>query len=206
MTTLAADEKLCRQNTAAVLARAQSHGNFVRVDMEGSPYTQQTLDITYDLESCSPGGVGIVLQAYLRRTEQDIHTAVERRIRVRLVKGAYAEPASVAIPAKRDVDVAYCREMEQLLDGANYPAIATHDPALIAATKRYAMQHGIDKSRFEFQLLYGIRRDLQDQLVSEGYNVRIYVPFGPAWYAYFMRRMAERPANLLFVIRNAVRR
>jgi len=206
MVGLDVDEELCRRNTAVVLSRAQAHGNFVRVDMEGSRYTQPTLDITYDLQTGSPGGVGIVLQAYLRRTEQDIHTAIERRIRVRLVKGAYAEPASVAIPSKHEVDVAYRREMEQLLDGANYPAIATHDPALIAATKGYASQQGIDKSRFEFQLLYGIRRDLQDQLVSEGYNVRIYVPFGPAWYPYFMRRMAERPANLFFVLRNAVRR
>lgn len=198
-------EELCLGNVTAVLDRAKAHGRFVRIDMEGSPYTERTLALAYDLAAKYGDTVGIVLQAYLYRTERDVREAIARGIRVRLVKGAYAEPPTVAYPRKEDVDAAYRRSMERLLDEGNYPAIATHDPAIIEAAKGYALRMGVDRSRFEFQLLYGIRRDLQEQLVAEGYNVRIYVPYGPQWYPYFMRRMAERPANLLFVLRNALK-
>lgn len=198
-------EDLCRRNTVTVLDRAAAQGTFVRIDMEGSPYTQRTLDLTYDLFPSYRDTVGIVLQSYLYRTDRDVRDAIDRGIRVRLVKGAYAEPATIAYQSKQDVDAAYRRQMERLLDGGNYPAIATHDPAIIELTTGYAARKGIDRSRFEFQLLYGIRRDLQDRLVHDGYNTRVYVPFGHQWYPYFMRRMAERPANLLFVARNVVR-
>jgi len=198
-------EDFCRRNSVAVLERAAALGTFVRIDMEGSPYTQRTLALAYDLFPSYRESVGIVLQSYLYRTDRDVRDAVERGIRVRLVKGAYAEPATIAYQSKRDVDAAYHRQMERLLDGGNYPAIATHDPAIIDLARSYATRMGIDRSRFEFQLLYGVRRDLQDQLVREGYTVRVYVPFGHQWYPYFMRRMAERPANLLFVARNVLR-
>lgn len=194
-------EDLCRWNTAAVLERAKQHRIFVRIDMEGSPYTQRTLDLAYALFPDYPDNVGIVLQSYLYRTERDVREAVKRGMPVRLVKGAYAEPATIAYPTKRDVDAAYRRAMELLLDGGTYPAIATQDPTIIEVTKGYAMRMGIDPSRFEFQFMYGIRRDIQTKLVKDGYNVRVYVPYGRQWYPYFMRRMAERPANLLFVMR-----
>lgn len=192
----------CVANLNQVLDKAKERDNFIWIDMEGSGYTQQTLDIAYEAHKLQPGGVGIVLQAYLYRTERDIRDANDRQIPVRLVKGAYAEPATLAFPRKIDVDAAYRREMELLLDGAKFAAIATHDPQIIEAAKGYIERMNIDRSRFEFQLLYGVRRDLQRQLIQEGYNVRLYVPYGTQWYPYFMRRMAERPANLLFVLRN----
>ncbi|HLI51584.1 MAG TPA: proline dehydrogenase family protein [Thermomicrobiaceae bacterium] len=195
-------EKQCVDNLNRVLERAKERGNFIWIDMEGSPYTQKTLDIAYEARKHRPDGVGIVLQAYLYRTERDVRDAIDRQIPVRLVKGAYAEPATLAFPRKIDVDAAYRREMELLLDGAKFAAIATHDPYIIEAAKGYIERMNVDRSRFEFQLLYGVRRDLQRQLVQEGYNVRLYVPYGTQWYPYFMRRMAERPANLLFVLRN----
>ncbi|HET9015235.1 MAG TPA: proline dehydrogenase family protein [Thermomicrobiaceae bacterium] len=198
-------DELCRQHTVAVLDRARTHGIFVRIDMEGSPYTQRTLDLAYALLPDYPQTVGIVLQSYLYRTDRDVREAVARGIRVRLVKGAYAEPPTIAYQSKADVDAAYRRQVERLLEGGNYPAIATHDPEIVEFTERHAAHEGIDRSRFEFQLLYGIRRDLQERLVQEGYNVRVYVPFGSQWYPYFVRRMAERPANLLFVARNVLR-
>jgi proline dehydrogenase len=188
-----------------ILDKARQYGNFVRIDMEGSEYTQRTLDIFYDLQDTYGDTVGIVLQSYLYRTDRDVEEAIERGARVRLVKGAYAEPETIAYPKKSDVDAAYRRQMERLLDDGNYPAIATQDDAIINAAKGYAMRMGIDTSRYEFQMMYGIRRDLQDQLVQEGYNMRIYVPYGDQWYPYFMRRMAERPANLFFVVRNVLR-
>ncbi len=199
------DPALCRHHMTTILDRARETGIFVRIDMEGSAYTQQTLDLFYDLHRTYGDTVGIVLQSYLYRTDRDVRQAIEQGARVRLVKGAYAEPAAVAYPSKREVDAAYRREMEMLLDAGRYPAIATHDETIIEVAKSYASRMGIAPNRFEFQMLYGIRRDLQDRLAREGFNVRIYVPFGSSWYPYFMRRMAERPANLLFVLRNLIR-
>ncbi|HEU4792662.1 MAG TPA: proline dehydrogenase family protein, partial [Nitrolancea sp.] len=199
------DPALCQQHMTTILDRARETGIFVRIDMEGSAYTQRTLDLFYELHRTYGDTVGIVLQSYLYRTDRDVHQAIEQGARVRLVKGAYAEPAAVAYPSKREVDAAYRREMEMLLDAGKYPAIATHDETIIEVATSYALRMGIAPDRFEFQMLYGIRRDLQDRLAREGFNVRIYVPFGSSWYPYFMRRMAERPANLLFVVRNLVR-
>jgi proline dehydrogenase len=149
--------------------------------------------------------VGIVLQSYLFRTEQDVARAVQERCRVRLCKGAYKEPPAVAFPDKKDVDAAYVREMQALMTDGNYPGLATHDETIIAEAKRFATERGIDASRFEFQMLYGVRRDLQEQLVREGYNMRVYVPFGTQWYPYLMRRLAERPANLAFMTGNLIK-
>jgi proline dehydrogenase len=188
-----------------VLDKAKLHGNFVRIDMEGSAYTQRTLDIFYALHATYGDTVGIVLQSYLYRNDRDVEQAIEHGAKVRLVKGAYAEPETHAYPRKSDVDSAFRRQMERLLDHGNYPAIATQDDAIIDVARGYAMRIGIDKSRFEFQMMYGIREDLQRELVEEGYNMRVYVPYGDMWYPYFMRRMGERPANLLFALRNIVR-
>ena len=188
-----------------VLDRAKLHNNCVRIDMESSAYTQRTLDIFYDLHQTYGDTVEIVLQSYLYRTDRDVDDAIERGAKVRLCKGAYAEPETHAYPRKEDVDAAFRRQMERLLDYGNYPAIATQDDAIIDVARGYAMRMGIDKSRFEFQLMYGVREELQYQLAEEGYNVRIYVPFGEMWYPYFMRRMGERPANMVFALRNIVR-
>jgi proline dehydrogenase len=151
------------------------------------------------------GRVGTVIQAYLYRSKADIEQLCERRIRVRLCKGAYLEPAAVAFPKKEDVDANFVELMKLLLDRGEYPAIATHDERMIAATKAYAEAKKIGRDGFEFQMLYGIRRDLQRQLVSEGYRLRLYVPFGKAWYPYYMRRLAERPANVFFIVKNLFR-
>jgi proline dehydrogenase len=184
-----------------IAAHANDLGNFVRVDMEGSPYTERTLALFRRAHDLYPRAVGIVLQSYLYRTDRDLEEMIERRARVRIVKGAYMEPVTVAYPHKSDVDAAYRRHIERLLEAGNYPAIATHDPAMLRMAKGYALRFGIDNSRFEFQMLYGVRRDLQQAAAAEGYHVRVYVPFGELWYPYFMRRMAERPANLFFVLR-----
>jgi proline dehydrogenase len=204
-------EDVCVEILHDVLGRARDHGNFVRLDMESSAYTDRTLALFYDrLYPVYPQNVGIVLQSYLFRTEQDVARANQERCRVRLCKGAYKEPPTVAYPDKKDVDANYVRCMQALLRDGNYPGIATHDEAMIDATKRFATERGIGSERFEFQMLYGVRRDLQEQLVREGYNMRVYVPFGTQWYPYLMRRLAERPANLAFmtgsVMREAVRR
>ncbi len=188
-----------------VLDRARIHNNFVRIDMEGSAYTQRTLDIFYALRETYGDTVGIVLQSYLYRNDRDVEQAIERGAKVRLVKGAYAEPETHAYPKKVDVDAAFRRQMERLMDDGNYPAIATQDDAIIDVARGYAMRMGIDKSRFEFQMMYGIRENIQYQLVEAGYNMRVYVPFGEMWYPYFMRRMGERPANLMFALKNFVR-
>lgn len=188
-----------------VLDRARLHGNFVRIDMEGSAHTQRTLDVFYDLRETYGDTVGIVLQSYLYRNDRDVDDAIQRGAKVRLVKGAYAEPETVAYPRKADVDAAFRRQMERLLDHGNYPAIATQDDAIIDVAKGYAMRMGIEKSRFEFQMMYGIREELQYGLRSAGYNMRVYVPYGEMWYPYFMRRMGERPANLFFALRNIVK-
>jgi proline dehydrogenase len=196
--------EVARENLARVLARAAEHGIFVRVDMEGSDYTQRTIDLVVEMHKQYPN-VGTVLQAMLFRTPRDLETLIEWQIRVRLVKGAYLEPATVAYPKKSDVDEAYLSLMFKLLEHGNYPAIATHDEHIINEARRYAAQHNIAKARFEFQMLYGIRRDLQEGLARDGYNVRTYVPYGTQWYPYLTRRMAERPANLMFIASNALR-
>lgn len=184
-------------------ARAQS-STFVRVDMEGSAYTQRTLDIVRAAHS-GYAQIGTVLQSSLRRTDGDLQMLIESGISVRLVKGAYAEGPDVAYPAKADVDAAYLRQMRALLRGGTGTAIATHDEAIIRDAKRFVREHRIPNHEFEFQMLLGIRRDLQESLAQEGYGVRAYVPFGRTWYPYFMRRLAERPANVGFILRNMVR-
>jgi len=184
-------------------ARAQRN-TFVRVDMEGSAYTQRTLDIVRAAYSEYPQ-LGTVLQSSLRRTDADLQSLIENGIPVRLVKGAYAEGPDVAYPAKADVDAAYLHQMHALLLSGAQAAIATHDEAIIRDAKKFVREHRIPNSRFEFQMLLGIRRDLQELLAQEGYNVRAYVPFGKTWYPYFMRRLAERPANVGFILKNMVR-
>ena len=195
----------CRANVEELVSRAASLGGFVRVDMESSDYTRRTLDLVCDLHERHKA-VGVVIQAYLCRSREDIEKLCSRGIRVRLCKGAYLEPATVAFQAKSEVDRNFVELMKVLLDKGTYPAIATHDEKMIAATKEYAAARGITKEQFEFQMLYGIRRDLQRQLVAEGYRMRLYVPFGKAWYPYYMRRLAERPANVLFILKNLARR
>jgi proline dehydrogenase len=197
-------EAYCRSNVDRLVARAAECGNFVRVDMESSEYTERTLALVRDLHA-KHGSVGTVIQAYLYRSKADIEDLSARGIRVRLCKGAYLEPAAVAFPKKTDVDANYIDLMKLLLDRGTYPAIATHDEKMIEATRAYVGQKNIARDRFEFQMLYGIRRDLQRKLIAEGYRVRLYVPFGEAWYPYYMRRMAERPANVLFILRNLFR-
>ncbi len=196
--------ELCRDNLALVLERAREYGIFVRVDMEGSDYTERTLDMVVEMHR-EFSNVGTVLQTMLLRTPEDAERLIQEGVRVRLVKGAYLEPHTVAYPRKADVDAAYLRIMHELLARGVYPAIATHDEHIITDAKRFAAEHDIAHARFEFQMLYGIRRDLQERLASEGYNVRVYVPYGTQWYPYLTRRMAERPANLMFVAGNVFR-
>ncbi len=197
-------DDFARTNTARVVEEAAGLGNFVRIDMEGSEYVARTLEVFYALYERHKN-VGIVLQAYLYRTGSDLERLLEVGARVRLVKGAYLEPPTVAFASKPEVDANFIRLSEMMLSRGAYPAIATHDPAMIAATQRYAREQGIDRGSFEFQMLYGIRRDLQTQLVRDGYNMRVYVPYGTQWYPYLMRRLAERPANLMFVVGNILR-
>jgi proline dehydrogenase len=204
-------EELCVTIVHEVLARARDYRTFVRLDMESSAYTERTLRLFYErFYPAYPEHVGIVLQSYLYRTEADVTRAIAARARVRLCKGAYKEPATVAFPVKRDVDASYDRCMRQLMREGHYPGIATHDEQRIDEAKRLARADGIEPTRFEFQMLYGVRRDLQTGLVRDGYRVRVYVPFGTQWYPYLMRRLAERPANVLFItgsiLREAVRR
>jgi proline dehydrogenase len=199
------DQEFLRTNLGRVLDRAAEHDMFVRFDMESSGYVQPTLDFFGRIWADGRRNIGVVLQSMLRRTEADTRWANERGARVRLCKGAYAEPESVAFPRKRDVDANFVRCMKLLLEHGQYPGIATHDVAMIEATKQFARQNSIDPSRFEFQLLYGVRRDLQRQLVQDGWRVRVYIGFGTAWYPYFMRRLAERPANVLFIARQLLK-
>ncbi len=196
--------ELCRALLTRVLERARQLNNFVRVDMEGSAYTQRTLDLVLALHRDYPN-CGVVLQSYLYRTPADLQRVNAAGLRVRLVKGAYDEPPAVAFARKADVDGHYQAEMQELLLHGSDPAIATHDERLIEATKAFAREQGIPSDRFEFQLLFGIRRDLQERLVREGYRVRIYVPYGTEWYPYLMRRLAERPANLFFFVGSLLR-
>jgi len=201
------DPAVAEALAADLALHAKSMGSFVRVDMEGSALTQVTLDIVRRLHARPDlrGAVGVVIQAYLYRSQKDIEQLLEEGIRVRLCKGAYSEPVSMAFPRKADVDDNFVRLSCMLLDSPIYHGLATHDEAMIEAAQSYIRQHGIAPSRFEFQMLFGIRRDLQRKLVQDGYNVRIYVPFGRAWYPYFMRRLAERPANVLFLVKNFFR-
>jgi proline dehydrogenase len=194
----------CRANVGQLVERAAALDEFVRVDMESSEYVDRTLDLVCDLHA-KYRTVGTVIQAYLYRSKKDIEMLNGRGIRVRLCKGAYLEPASAAFPQKAQVDANYIELMQLLLDKGTYPAIATHDDKMVEATKAYAASRGISRDAFEFQMLYGIRRDLQRQLAKEGFRVRVYVPFGQAWYPYYMRRLAERPANVLFILRNLFR-
>jgi len=200
------DEELCIANMQNILERARELETFVRIDMEGSNYTQKTLDIFYHrLFPSFRGNVGIVLQSYMYRAFQDVQEANTAGARVRLCKGAYKEPASVAYPEKKDVDDSYLRCMRELLLEGHYPGIATHDERIVRETKRFARDNDVASDRFEFQMLYGVRRDLQEKLVSEGYKMRVYVPFGTQWYPYLMRRLAERPANVAFITGNVLK-
>lgn len=199
-------EDLCVANMQDILERARDYSTFVRLDMESSSYTQKTLDLFYDrLFPCFRGNVGIVLQSYLYRTMTDVEVANLAGARVRICKGAYKEPATVAYPDKKDVDDTYRRAMHALMLDGHYPGIATHDEAIVKDAKQFARENGIKSDRFEFQMLYGVRRDLQEQLVREGYRMRVYVPFGTQWYPYLMRRLAERPANVAFLTGNVLK-
>lgn len=195
---------LCYANTRALVEAAKAHGNFVRIDMEDSPRTDATLDIFKRLRA-EFDNVGIVVQSYLYRTEKDVAELLALGARIRLCKGAYKEPEEVAFPKKADVDANYVKIMKMLLPSGIYHGIATHDPKMIEATRQFAKEAQIAPERFEFQMLYGIRRDLQEQLVRDGYRVRVYVPYGQFWYPYFMRRLAERPANVWFVLKSMLR-
>ncbi|MFN8220578.1 MAG: proline dehydrogenase family protein [Fimbriimonadales bacterium] len=194
-------DEFAEKNLREVLWAASELNNFVRVDMEASAYTERTVDIMLRVGEDFKN-TGTVLQTYLYRTPDDVDKMIKAGMRVRLVKGAYLEPAEVAFPEKSKVDEAYVTLGKRLMKEGNYPALATQDEKIIAELKQFAADEGIDKSRFEWQMLIGVRRDLQEQLRSEGYNVRIYVPFGDRWYPYFTRRLAERPANVLFILKS----
>jgi proline dehydrogenase len=193
---------LAERIVGEMVAHAASIGSFVRIDMEGSQYTEPTIAMTERLHQQYPGAVGTVLQAYLFRTQQDVHRLLAQGIRMRLCKGAYKEPADIAFPDKADVDRNYVTLAKTLVSSPVFCGIATHDEAIIDTLRTFVAENAIDKQAFEFQMLYGIRRDLQRKLVAEGFRLRVYVPFGPEWYPYFMRRLAERPANVLFLARN----
>ena len=193
---------LAERIVAEMAAHAARVGSFVRIDMEGSEYTEPTLALTERLHQQYPGAVGTVLQAYLFRTAQDADRLLSQGIRIRLCKGAYKEPAEIAFPAKADVDANYVKLMKRMVTSPVFCGIATHDEAIVEQLRAFVADNKIDKRAFEFQLLYGLRRDLQRKLVAEGFGVRVYVPFGTEWYPYFMRRLAERPANVLFLAKN----
>ena len=201
---LAIDEELAKRNLARLAESAAQRRNFVRVDMEGSAFTESTLRV-FAAVGAPRDVMGIAIQSYLHRTAADVEELLKRGVRIRLVKGAYKEPPDIAFEKKSDVDRSYLELMEILLASGTYHAIATHDDRVIAATERYARKHSISADKFEFQLLYGIRRQLQRELIRQGWAVRLYIPYGREWYAYFMRRLAERPANLLFLMRNFFR-
>jgi proline dehydrogenase len=196
---------LCESLLADIVTHAELLNIFVRIDMESSAYTQRTLDLCKRVHA-KHSSVGTVVQSYLFRTEQDAKDLIAAEIRMRLVKGAYKEPPTIAYPKKSDVDATFVRVMKLLLSSGIYHAIATHDPNMLEATKHFATEFEIGKDKFEFQMLYGIRTDLQEQLIREGYRLRVYVPYGSDWFPYFMRRLAERPANLTFFLSNLFRR
>ena len=200
------DEQLCIGNMRSIIGKAKQYDSFVRIDMEQSAYTAKTIALFKDIFYSEFGNaVGVVLQSYLRRTAADVDTMIRLGARVRLCKGAYQEPEDVAFPDKRDVDANFIDCMEQLMERGNYPGIATHDPKIIDHAKAFAQRRKIPVERFEFQMLYGVRRDLQQRLRREGYNMRVYVPFGTHWYPYLMRRLAERPANIAFITSNILK-
>lgn len=195
----------CRENVMALVGRAQEMKSRVEIDMESSEYTDRTLGIVHDVQNRFEGCVRAVIQAYLYRSEKDIRQLSAAGIPVRLCKGAYREAPEVAFPKKSDVDANYVKLMKLLLDRGTYPAIASHDENIVGEALRYVMEQKIPADRFEFQMLYGIRRDLQRKIVQNGFRLRLYVPYGDAWYPYFMRRLAERPANVLFLAKNLLR-
>ena len=194
--------KLAEKTVGDIVSQAARLGNFVRIDMEGSPYTSATIALTEHLHTQYPGAVGTVLQAYLFRTADDAAGLLQQGIRIRLCKGAYKEPASIAFADKADVDRNYVRLMQAMLPSGVFCGMATHDAAIVEATERFVAEQSIAKSAFEFQMLFGVRRDLQRDLLARGYGVRVYLPFGTDWYPYFMRRLAERPANVIFLLKN----
>ena len=200
------DERLCQDSMVRILDKAKALGGFVRLDMEGSDYTQRTLDFfSQRLFDAYGAHCGVVIQSMLRRSEADIENLIAMRARVRLCKGAYLEPPSVAFPDKADVDRNYVELMQRLLTAGNYPGLATHDEAIITQAREFVGRERIGNERFEFQMLYGVRRDLQVRLRRAGHNLRVYIPFGTQWYPYLMRRLAERPANIAFLLGNVVR-
>jgi proline dehydrogenase len=203
------DETLARDLVTGLVAKAAAMNprNFVRVDMEGSPYTQRTLDFVHELHRMPghAGAVGAVIQSYMRRAEKDVEDLLAERIRIRLCKGAYKEPEEIAFQKKSEVDANYVRLMKILMKSGVYHGLATHDEKIINQAKVFASRENIPRDAFEFQMLYGIRRDLQRRLVREGWRMRVYIPFGTEWYPYFMRRLAERPANVFFIARNLLR-
>jgi len=199
------DPELTYDIVAKLVAHAASTGNFVRIDMEGSEHTETTVEMVRKLHAIHPGNVGIVIQAYLYRSEKDLHTLLAEGIRVRLCKGAYQEPPNIAFAEKKDVDENFLKLTRILLNSSIYHGLATHDEKIIEATRHFLRERKFDPKRFEFQMLYGVRRDLQKSLVRDGYNMRVYIPFGTEWYPYFMRRLAERPANVVFLAKNFFR-
>jgi proline dehydrogenase len=198
------NEKFCQGQVLSIVERAASYNNFLRVDMEGSVYTARTIEVVKSVRAKSPA-IGAVIQSYLYRSEQDVQELLEYGCRMRLCKGAYKEPPEFAFPRKEDVDKNYVKLMRMLVPSGIYHGIATHDPNMIAATIRCAAGKKVPKEDFEFQMLYGVRKDLQRRLVRDGYRVRIYIPYGRDWFPYFMRRLAERPANVGFLVRNFFR-
>ena len=198
------DEKLAHEIVSELLDHAIAINSFIRVDMEGSPYTQKTLDFVRELHRRpnAAGHVGTVLQSYFYRTEEDARVLCSEGIRIRLCKGAYKEPATIAYPSKQDVDSNYIKVAKQIIRSGVFHGLATHDEKIIDAIKAWALQEGVPKSAFEFQMLHGVRRDLQESLAKDGWGVRCYIPFGTEWYPYFMRRLAERPANVIFLAKN----
>ena len=204
------DQKLARDQVTSLVAKAaaMSPRNFVRVDMEGSPYTQRTLDFVHELHRVpgNQGCVGAVIQSYMRRSEGDVEKLLSEGIRIRLCKGAYKEPAEIAFQPKSEVDANYVRLMKVLMKSKVYHGLATHDENIINQAKAFATKERISRDAFEFQMLYGIRRDLQQSLAQDGWRMRVYIPFGTEWYPYLMRRLAERPANALFIAKNLLRK
>lgn len=201
------DPALAEATVAALVEHAVTADTFVRIDMEGTAYTQTTVDLVCRLHAQDRfrGRIGVVIQSYLRRSEADLDRLLAEGIRIRLCKGAYQEPPSLAFPEKSDVDQNFVKLMQKLLPSGVYHGIATHDEKMIEATTQFANERGIEPEKFEFQMLYGVRRDLQKSLLARGYRLRVYIPFGTEWYPYFMRRLAERPANLLFMAKNLFR-
>lgn len=199
------DAKLCEKLVGGLVEHATKLDNFVRVDMEGSPYTQRTLDFVHELHGHYPGHTGAVLQSYMKRSQADAEKLIAGKIRIRLCKGAYKEPPEIAYQEKSEVDANYLKLTKLLLKSGVYHGIATHDEGIIQQTMLFAEKENIARDSFEFQMLHGIRRDLQERIVREGWRMRVYIPFGTEWYPYLMRRLAERPANVFFIAKNIFR-